>query len=171
VTARGSSEGTRAARRSRPGRPERRLDPGEGPLSRFACELRQLRAAAGYPSYRDLSRTALFSASVLSAAAGGSAFPSLPVTLAYVGACGGDTSVWRRRWEAAAAALGRHPAPAAVPSAEPGRTLSLAELLETLVDGGLLQAAPTGYRVPARFASFARELLRAEPSGSPRLPG
>jgi hypothetical protein len=200
VAGRGS-EGTPAERRSGPGqhgpgqhgpgqhgpgRPERRLDPDDGPLSRFAYELRQVRAAAGYPSYRDLSRTALFSASVLSTAASGSAFPSLQVTLAYAGACGGDTGEWQRRWEATAAALGR-PAPAVTPPArvEParaGRTgadheLSLAELLETLVDGGLLQVAPAGYRVPALFASFARELLRAEtPSRSatgcsPRLAG
>jgi hypothetical protein len=95
----------RAERRPRPGRPERPLDPGDGPLARFARELRELRAA-GSPSYRELSRRALFSASVLSAAAGGYSLPSLQVTLAYAGACGGDLGDWRRRWESAAADLG-----------------------------------------------------------------
>ncbi len=84
----------------RVGRPELPLDPGDGPLPEFALALRQLRAAAGYPSYRVLARAALFSASVLSSAASGMAFPSLPVTLAYVRACGGDIAEWRDRWEA-----------------------------------------------------------------------
>ena len=86
----------------RVGRPELPLDPGDGPLPEFALALRQLRAAAGYPSYRVLARAALFSASVLSSAASGMAFPSLPVTLAYVRACGGDIAEWRDRWEATA---------------------------------------------------------------------
>jgi hypothetical protein len=100
----------RAERRPRAGRPERPLDPGDGPLSCFAHELRQLRAAAGYPSYRDLSRRALFSASVLSAAASGSSLPSLQVTLAYADACGGDLGDWERRWESATADLASHAA-------------------------------------------------------------
>ncbi|MBV9446932.1 MAG: helix-turn-helix transcriptional regulator [Streptosporangiaceae bacterium] len=91
----------------RPGRPERPLDPGEGPLSSFAYQLRQLRAAAGYPTYRDLAQTALFSPSVLSTAASGLSFPSLQVTLAYAAACGGDIGEWRRRWEMAAQPPGR----------------------------------------------------------------
>ncbi|HEX3955259.1 MAG TPA: hypothetical protein VHZ03_01360 [Trebonia sp.] len=91
----------------RVGRPELPLDPGDGPLPEFALALRQLRAAAGYPSYRLLARAALFSASVLSSAASGMAFPTLPVTLAYVRACGGDTSEWRERWETTATELAR----------------------------------------------------------------
>lgn len=101
-------------RAGRAGRPERPLDPRDGLVSRFAHELRQLRAAAGYPSYRVLARTALFSASVLSTAASGSSFPSLRVTLAYVSACGADATEWRWRWEAVAAKLApRPPAPPA----------------------------------------------------------
>jgi hypothetical protein len=87
------------------GRPERPLDPADGPLYRFAHELRQARAAAGYPSYRVLARTALYSASVLSTAASGSSFPTLQVTLAYASACGADAGQWRARWETAAAEL------------------------------------------------------------------
>jgi hypothetical protein len=89
----------------RVGRPELPLDPGGGPLPEFALALRQLRAAAGYPSYRMLARAALFSASVLSSAANGMAFPTLPVTLGYVRACGGDIAEWRDRWEATAIEL------------------------------------------------------------------
>jgi hypothetical protein len=91
-------------RRIRVGRPERMIDPAEGPLSRFAHDLRQLRAAAGYPSYRMLAAKALFSPSVLSSAANGMSFPTLQVTLAYARACGGDAGDWRRRWEAVAEA-------------------------------------------------------------------
>jgi hypothetical protein len=94
--------GARPDRRLKAGRPERPLDPLEGPLSRFAHELRQLRAAAGYPSYRILAKTAFYSASALSTAASGAAFPSLAITLAYAGACGADPAEWRQRWEAAA---------------------------------------------------------------------
>ena len=112
----------RQERRPQAGRPERPLDVTDGPLSRFAHELRQLRAAAGYPSYRVLARTALFSASVLSTAASGAAFPSLPVTLAYAGACGADTAEWRSRWEAVAAELGQPRADRAVAARPDPRT-------------------------------------------------
>jgi hypothetical protein len=89
----------------RAGRPERVIDPADGPLSSFAHALRQVRAAAGYPSYRVLARRALFAPSVLSTAASGMTLPTLEVTLAYASACGADTNEWRRRWEAAAAAV------------------------------------------------------------------
>ena len=104
ATATVSTGGWPHARR-RVGRPERPLDPCGGPLPRFALALRQLRAAAWYPSYRTLARTALYSPSVLSTAAGGMSFPSLEITLAYARACGGDVTEWRARWESAAAAL------------------------------------------------------------------
>ncbi|HEV2375921.1 MAG TPA: DUF2690 domain-containing protein [Streptosporangiaceae bacterium] len=80
------------------GRPERAVDPELGPLSRLACDLRQLRRDAGSPSYRELARRTRYSASVLSRAAGGRDLPSLAVTLAYVNACGGDTRTWEARW-------------------------------------------------------------------------
>lgn len=84
------------------GRPERPLDPESGPLHRFACDLRQLRLDAGSPRYRELARETQYSTSVLSRAASGRELPSLAVTLAYVGACGGDTKDWQARWEALA---------------------------------------------------------------------
>jgi hypothetical protein len=57
-----------------------------------------LREAAGNPTYRVLAKTAGFSATTLGDAAGGVRLPTLDVTLAYVGACGGDTEAWRIRW-------------------------------------------------------------------------
>ena len=87
------------------GRPERPLDPTEGPVQRFAWELRRLREKAGSPSYRELSRKAHFSSTALSEAAGGSQLPTLAVTLGYVEACEGDTSFWEQQWREVAASL------------------------------------------------------------------
>lgn len=81
------------------GRKERPVDPAEGPLQRFAWDLRQLREAAGRPTYRSLAAKVHYSASMLAEAAGGREMPSLPVTLAYVQGCGGDVEEWQRRWK------------------------------------------------------------------------
>ncbi|MBN6051809.1 hypothetical protein JYK22_07665, partial [Nonomuraea sp. RK-328] len=81
------------------GRPERKLDPDNDPLHRFAHELRRLREDAGKPSYRELAKRAHFSVTALAEAAGGTVVPSLAVTLAYVNACGGDQDEWRARWK------------------------------------------------------------------------
>lgn len=80
------------------GRQERSLDPTAGPVQRFAYELRKLRAEAGGPTYRELARRTDYSLTALSQAAAGGQLPSLPVTLAYVTACGGDPEQWERRW-------------------------------------------------------------------------
>lgn len=76
----------------------RPVNPADGPLQAFAVELRRLRAQAGDPTYRSMATTAGFSATTLSEAAGGVRRPSLDVTLAFVGVCGGDAEQWRRRW-------------------------------------------------------------------------
>ncbi|MEO3748445.1 helix-turn-helix transcriptional regulator [Plantactinospora sp. B5E13] len=85
-------------------RSERPVDPTAGPVQALAYDLRKLRAEAGNPTYRALARSAGYSASTLSEAAGGMRLPTLEVLLAYVGACGGDPIGWRRRWHEAAAA-------------------------------------------------------------------
>jgi WD40 repeat protein len=77
------------------------LDPEAGPAARFAQELRELRAAAGGPTYRSMAQAAGFSSTTLSQAAGGRRLPSLDVALAYVTACGGDLQEWEKRWRAA----------------------------------------------------------------------
>ncbi|MBW4722054.1 nSTAND1 domain-containing NTPase [Saccharothrix obliqua] len=84
-------------------------------MTEFAAELRRLRAGAGAPPYRALARAAHYSPSTLADAAGGRRLPSLPVTLAYVGACGGDVAEWERRWRAVSAELAAGP-----PTAEEG---------------------------------------------------
>ncbi|WP_372472293.1 nSTAND1 domain-containing NTPase [Jidongwangia harbinensis] len=69
----------------------------------LATELRDLRRRAGNPGYRELASEAGYSVAALANAAGGRHLPSLPVTLAFVRACGGDPVVWERRWRQASA--------------------------------------------------------------------
>ena len=88
------------------GRPERPIDPDDGPVAEFASELRELRNKAGRPSYRELARRASFSVTVLSEAAGGRALPTLAVVKGYVRACGGDDREWEERWRHAAGQVG-----------------------------------------------------------------
>ncbi|MGV9453486.1 nSTAND1 domain-containing NTPase [Streptomyces sp. NPDC003635] len=79
------------------GRREKPLDPGEGPVQRFALELRKLRDETGGLTYRAMARRAGYSAPTLAAAAGGVRLPSLAVLTAYVTACGGEPEEWTRR--------------------------------------------------------------------------
>ncbi|MFD4863200.1 nSTAND1 domain-containing NTPase [Streptomyces atratus] len=93
------------------GRREVPVDPGAGPVQRFAFELRKLRTEAGGITYRVLADRAGYSITTLSQAAGGEQLPTLPVVLAYAVACGGDGAVWEARWrqaveEAAASGTG-----------------------------------------------------------------
>lgn len=86
------------------GRRERPVDPADGPIAAFAVELRKLREEAGALPYRAMAARAHFAAATLAQAAAGERLPTLPVTLAYVAACGGDEREWRTRWAEAFAA-------------------------------------------------------------------
>lgn len=79
-------------------RPERPLDPRQGPVESFAYDLRQLRRKSGNLTYRQLAKIAGFSNTTLSTAARGERLPSLDVCLAYVRSCGGDVGQWEERW-------------------------------------------------------------------------
>ncbi|MFJ4585611.1 nSTAND1 domain-containing NTPase [Streptomyces echinatus] len=83
------------------GRREVPVDPGAGPVKRFAFELRKLRAEAGGITYRVLADRAGYGVTTLSQAAAGDQLPTLPVVLAYVTACGGDPEEWEARWKRA----------------------------------------------------------------------
>ncbi|MGW2516117.1 nSTAND1 domain-containing NTPase [Streptomyces sp. NPDC001617] len=85
------------------GRPERPLDPEAGPVQRLAHQLRELRQEAGSPSYREMAKTAGFSATTLSQAAAGERLPSLVVVQGYARACGADPEEWEPRWKEAEA--------------------------------------------------------------------
>ena len=77
------------------------LDPAAGPVQRFAFELRKLRLEADGITYRSLAQRAGYSVTTLSQAAAGEQLPTLPVALAYAGACGADLAEWEARWKAA----------------------------------------------------------------------
>ncbi|WP_328544985.1 hypothetical protein [Streptomyces europaeiscabiei] len=83
------------------GRREVPVDPAAGPVQRFAFELRKLRAEADGITYRSLAQRAGYSVTTLSQAAAGEQLPTLPVTLAYVEACGGDLAEWEAWWKEA----------------------------------------------------------------------
>ncbi|MER6958177.1 hypothetical protein [Streptomyces sp. NPDC000618] len=83
------------------GRREGPVDPGAGPVQRFAFELRKLRTEAGGLTYRVLTERAGYSVTTLSQAAAGEQLPTLPVVLAYVAACGGGAAEWEARWKQA----------------------------------------------------------------------
>ncbi|MFC9236488.1 hypothetical protein ACFTZK_08560 [Streptomyces decoyicus] len=93
------------------GRPENPIDPQDGPVQRFAFELRKLRDEAGAPAYRAMARHAGYSAATLSQAAAGERLPTLTVLLAYVGACHGEAEEWRQRWNEVNEELTRRPRP------------------------------------------------------------
>ncbi|NEY32581.1 WD40 repeat domain-containing protein [Streptomyces sp. PRKS01-65] len=90
---------------SGPGRAEGELDPGAGPVQRFAAGLRALRESAGRPTYREMARRTRYGVTSLSQAAAGKQLPTRAVTRAYVKACGGDLAEWERRWHEASAEL------------------------------------------------------------------
>ncbi|WP_456319221.1 nSTAND1 domain-containing NTPase [Kitasatospora cathayae] len=74
-------------------------------MQRLAHELRELRRAAGSPSYRAMAGAAGFSVTTVSQAAAGERLPSLAVLQGYVRACGGDPAQWEPRWKEAKAAV------------------------------------------------------------------
>ncbi|WP_424889625.1 hypothetical protein [Streptomyces sp. XH2] len=81
-------------------RPEKPVDPA-APYAAFALHLRKQRADGGSPTYGSLARRTGYSVSALSQAAAGRKLPSLDLTLAFAGACGGERARWERLWKAA----------------------------------------------------------------------
>ncbi|GAA0288274.1 WD40 repeat domain-containing protein [Streptomyces turgidiscabies] len=106
------------------GRPERPLDPGAGPVQRLAHDLRELRRAAGGPSYRAMTEVAGCSVTSLSEAAAGRKLPSFTVFQGYVRACGGDLGEWEPRWKDADAEAAGTPREEASDAAPPYRGLA-----------------------------------------------
>lgn len=89
----------------------------------FAAVLRELRAAAGQPSFRQMSgRSRAISHTTLHEAAQGHRLPSWATTVEFVKACGADPDRYRARWEQASRlvqAVQLPPAPAATPAVTP----------------------------------------------------
>ncbi|OPC81352.1 hypothetical protein B4N89_10700 [Embleya scabrispora] len=138
----------------RAGRPQRPVDPDAGPVARLAWELRELRQAAGAPTYRTLARRAHYAASTLAEAAKGERLPTLAVTLAYVRACGGDVDDWEERWRDAAASTSAAPVEDEPPCPYPGLTAYREQDAEIFFGRG---------------ESIARAIACLEAEGGPRL--
>jgi serine/threonine protein kinase len=131
-----------------------------------------LRSSAGAPSYRLLARKAGYSASALSAAASGAALPSLELTLAYVGACGGDVREWEARWRAASSATAATeppvrsaPVPAPAVRRPPARPETTTSVFQQLAADDPRRAG--GYPLRARIGagSMGRIYLAYTPGG------
>jgi hypothetical protein len=70
----------------------------QGPVANLARALREVRARAGSPTYRNLAEKALHSASVLADAASGKHCPTWRVTESFAAACGADPETLRSLW-------------------------------------------------------------------------
>ena len=155
------------------GRPEKPVNSAGGVVAQFASELRQLRAQAGNPTYREMARSAMFSSSVLSSAASGNRMPSLLVTLAFVTACDGDKEAWRQRWLAATGGhlgfsdrgrrpgrqAGGQPYPAQLPQRPRGFTGRMIDLawLQAPGDTPIVISGPAGVGKTDLALSYAYE--------------
>lgn len=100
------------------GRPQESLERDGSPVREFAFWLRDLRNRSGL-TYDQVGRAAHYATSTVQAAAAGRRLPTLRVTVAFVGACGGDVPRWREYWarirrqldQQAPAGVGRSVAP------------------------------------------------------------
>jgi hypothetical protein len=98
--------------------------PGSNPAAAFAAQLRELRMAAGNPSFRKMAqRSGCVSHTTLHEATTGARFPSWQTTREFVKACGADAAQWRARWEQA----GSSPYPEPVPEAAAGAGAAVEE--------------------------------------------
>jgi hypothetical protein len=66
-------------------------------LEAFARDLRAMRSKADL-DYPEMAEVSHYTMRTLVSAAGGVRLPTLPVTVAYVQACGGDVAEWEERW-------------------------------------------------------------------------
>jgi hypothetical protein len=74
-------------------------------LDSFARDLRALRAKAEL-DYPEMAERSHYTMKTLASAAGGLRLPTLPVAMAFVGACGGDVGEWEDRWHKLAEKIG-----------------------------------------------------------------
>jgi hypothetical protein len=64
------------------------------PVAEFAAGLRELRAAAGSPSFRHLAKITHYSSSALAEATSGKRLPSQAIVRAFATGCGADPDEW-----------------------------------------------------------------------------
>jgi len=149
------------------GRPEGPLDRDGSPVREFAFWLRDLRNSAGL-TYDQLGRLAHYATSTVQAATAGKRLPTLRVTLAFVGACGGNASQWRAYWtqirrqldQQAPAGVGGSVVPPWAVTAPPART-ELSAVTDGVTDGVTAAAAGTDGWFMESFSAVLN--LDAEP--------
>jgi hypothetical protein len=90
------------------------------PVLDFAGRLRELRAQAGSPSFRQLAKITHYSSSALAEATQGKRLPSEAVVRAFVTGCGGEPGEWLPLLRQAAAATAAAASAAAPGPAPPG---------------------------------------------------
>jgi len=143
-------------------------------VSGFAAVLRELRAAAGTPSFREMAaRSKAISHTTLHEATSGARLPSWSTTVEFVKACGADPADYREHWNevnrAARAAAGERRQHQPV-GADPAAVAS--ETVDGLVpDGSASDAPEQEVLAPEVLAPevLAPDLL--ESSSMPRRPG
>jgi transcriptional regulator with XRE-family HTH domain len=103
-TASGQVSGYLVVGKGQVAEPGSELEPPAGGLEEFCRGLAKLRAAAEL-TVRELEKRSGYSKAALSKAASGRSLPSFDLTMAYVGACGGNVQAWEQRWRELRAAL------------------------------------------------------------------
>jgi hypothetical protein len=150
------------------GRPQRPIpDEDRSPAAEFARQLRQLRAAAGNPTYAQLQRRTGYSDTTLSAAMSGRGRPSREVVETLVTALGGDPVEWDEKWRSL-------PAPDAAPTTVPAGTPEpeLTALPEGSAPAGgrkVIVAAAIGL-VAVTLAFFGYRLVSGDEAGADPTP-
>ncbi|MFJ1582833.1 helix-turn-helix domain-containing protein [Streptomyces sp. NPDC088197] len=107
------------------GRPQKELPPDGSPVTLFAFWLRDLRRTAGL-TFDQLSRHTGYGRTTMTDALRGDSHPTLPVTMAIVGACGGDIDKWGAFWAEVHRALDKDAVPGTVIVSPPPWTPSIA---------------------------------------------
>jgi hypothetical protein len=100
-------------------RPERAVDPSEGPVQQFAADLRVVREKAGSPKYLTMARRTGRSKTALAEAAGGDRLATWETVEAYLTACDQDPAAWRERWEQVREHVGKARGPKSTAPASP----------------------------------------------------
>jgi hypothetical protein len=153
-----------------------------GTVAEFAAELRELRAAAGSPSFRSLATITHYSSSALAEATSGKRLPSEAIVRAFAAGCGADPAQWAARLHRAAAdaagqrqrppAAGSTPGPGAGLAAGRKRTgrrtaITVAAACALLVAGAVIGAAYQSARSPGRSLTSAGSPARqGRPAGT-----
>lgn len=128
---------------------------GGDPVADLAARLRELRAQAGSPSFRQLSTLTHYSSSALAEVTSGKRLPSEAVLRAFVTGCGGRPDEWVALLrQAAQARTGQ--AQAAAPE-QPGRTSRQARTVAVII------AAACGLLAAGALLGAA---IRSDPAGT-----